>query len=445
MENEFNAYCENRKLLSPKDKVLLGVSGGMDSMVMLELFRRMGLDYGVAHCNFQLRGNESDADEDFVAALAKEQGVPFYSKKFKTAAFKKEQKISTQEAARNLRYQWFETIRKKHGYDRIAVAHHQDDSIETFFINLIRGTGLTGLRGILPKKDNMIRPMLFTTRSEIHAFVKKEGLAYREDQSNEDPKYRRNKIRHELIPLLIELNPGFGKTMMGNIDRLSQAEMIYRDAMDNEVAQLIEENKGSFRISIGKLLQLNPTELYLFEALKPFNFNAAVSKEIVRSLKTTSGKKFYSPTHIAIKDREQVLINKIMRPNGGDRNKANINKEDGMLFSPVKLSVNQLKIDVVDIQPNPMTANLDGDKLIYPLVVRKWEYGDSFYPLGMNGKKKLSDFFIDLKVPLSQKDNIFVLESAGEIAWVIGFRLDDRYKISSRTQNVHLFEYSNGS
>jgi tRNA(Ile)-lysidine synthase len=444
MENEFNAYLENRKLLSPKDKVLLGVSGGMDSMVMMLLFHRAGIPIGIAHCNFQLRGSDSDADETLAKRVSAELGAPCYTKHFDTEAYKKRHSVSTQEAARDLRRQWFEETRKKYGYNKIALAHHQDDSIETFFINLVRGTGLTGLRGILPKKDNVIRPLLFATRSEIHAFVKKEGLAYREDQSNEDPKYRRNKLRHQVIPVLKEINPGFVKTMMGNIDRLYQAEMIYRETLDNKIAHLIEEIDDSFRISIAKLKEIRPTELYLFEALRPFNFNAAVCRELLKSLETTSGKKFFSPTHIAIKDREHILINKIQEPDGSSTT-GKINKEDGMVFSPIKLSVNQLTIDAVDIRPDPMTANLDGDKLTYPLVVRRWEHGDSFYPLGMNGKKKLSDFFIDLKVPISQKDNIFVLESEGQIAWIIGFRLDNRYKISSRTQNVHLFEYSNGT
>ena len=199
-----------------------------------------------------------------------------------------------------------------------------------------------------------------------------------------------------------------------------------------------------FRISIEKLKQLKPLEGYFYEVLRPFRFNAAVARELLRSLDSVSGKKFFSPTHLALKDREYILINKIQEPDLIPAN-CSISIEDDMVFNPIRLSINRLTIDAADIQPDSMTANLDGDKLTYPLVVRRWEHGDSFYPLGMKGKKKLSDFFIDLKVPLSQKDNIFVLESAGEIAWVIGFRLDNRYKISSRTQNVHLFEYSNGS
>jgi len=444
MENEFNVYLKSRKLLSPQDKVLLGVSGGMDSMVMLELFRRSGKEFGIAHCNFQLRGSDSDADEAFVKSVAKEAGVPCYTKRFDTESYKKKHKVSIQEAARDLRHQWFEGARVKYGYNKIALAHHQDDSIETFFINLIRGTGLTGLRGILPQKGAVIRPLLFATRSEIHLFVTKEGLAYREDQSNQDNKYRRNKIRQEIIPILKEINPGFVKTMMGNMARLDQAERIYNEYMAKQIGQLLEINSKGFRISIEKLKQLKPLEGYFYEVLRPFRFNAAVARELLRSLDSVSGKKFFSPTHLALKDREYILINKIQEPDLIPAN-CSISIEDDMVFNPIRLSINRLTIDAADIQPDSMTANLDGDKLTYPLVVRRWEHGDSFYPLGMKGKKKLSDFFIDLKVPLSQKDNIFVLESAGEIAWVIGFRLDNRYKISSRTQNVHLFEYSNGS
>ena len=444
MENEFSAYLKNQGLISTGDKVLLGVSGGMDSMAMMNLFHRAGIPFGAAHCNFQLRWSDSDADEAMVKRVAKDLKVPFYAKRFDTKTYQKTHKVSMQEAARDLRHQWFEETRKTHGYHKIALAHHQDDSIETFFINLIRGTGLAGLRGILPKKGAVIRPLLFASRPQIQAFVIDEGLEYREDQSNQDPKYRRSKIRHEVIPVLQEINPGFVKTMVDNMTRLDQAERIYKEYMVKQISQLLEINSKGFRVSIEKLKQLKPIEGYLYEVLRPFSFNAAVARELLRSLDAVSGKKFFSPTHMALKDREYILINKLQEPDLPIAN-CSISMEDGMVFNPIRLSINRLTMDVADIHPDPMTASLDGDKLRYPLVVRRWEHGDSFVPLGMKGKKKLSDFFIDLKVPVSEKDNIFVLESAGEIAWVIGFRLDERYKISATTQHVHLFEYSDGT
>ncbi len=311
MLKPFQSYINQEKLFSSNEKILLTVSGGMDSVFMCELFHLSGLKFGIAHCNFQLRAKESDGDEAFVKALAKKYKVEFHSIKFDTSTFAKKNKLSTQIAARQLRYKWFEEIKEEFNYKYIATAHHQDDAVETFFINIIRGTGISGLHGILPKQGNIIRPLLFTKKGEIENYIKTHKLKYREDSSNASDKYVRNKIRHQVIPLLKELNPNLENTITNNIQHLKDVEIIYKNEIEKKKSEIIKaSDTGETSISIKSLKKLNPVATYLFEFLKSFNYNATTIDEIVVALDGESGKQFFSDTHRLIKDRENLIIEK---------------------------------------------------------------------------------------------------------------------------------------
>jgi len=445
MLHSFTTYIKKEKLFSKTDSILLTVSGGIDSIVMCELFHQAGLKFGIAHCNFQLRAEESDTDELFVEELAEKYNVQFHSVSFDTSAFAKKNKLSIQVAARKLRYDWFEEIRTQFDYNYIATAHHQDDSIETFFINLIRGTGIAGLHGILPKQNNIIRPLLFTNKKEIELFAKKNKLKFREDSSNASDKYVRNKIRHRLIPLLKELNPNIHKTIADDIQRLSETEKVYKKEIRNKRSKIITEDKNGIRISIKALKKLNPIAPYLFEFLYPLGFNSTTVDEIIESLNKQSGKQFFSATHRLIKDRDCLIIESRHQAQESRQTKAShfiIKKsQKSLTVDGVKLNFKSIsKTKNYQLQTTNESANIDFDRLQFPIEIRRWEKGDVFYPLGMNRKKKLSDFFIDKKLSIPEKENTWVLTSKKEIVWVIGMRLDNRYKVTDKTKKIYFVE-----
>ncbi len=451
MLNLFSTYIKKEKLFSKTDSILLTVSGGIDSIVLCELFHQAGLKFGIAHCNFQLRGGESDVDELFVEELAEKYEVQFHSVAFDTSAFAKKNKLSIQVAARQLRYQWFEEIRIQFDYKYIATAHHEDDSIETFFINLIRGTGISGLHGILPKQNNIIRPLLFTGKEQIELFAKKNKLKHREDSSNASDKYVRNKIRHQLIPLLKELNPNIHKTIAEDIQRLRDTEKVYKKAIADKRSKIITEDENGIRITIKELKKLKPLEAYLFEFLYPLGFNSATVNEIIGSLNRQSGKQFYSPTHRLIKDRDFLLVGSRKSGEGSQEKEEKKGRKEKQNKS-FQIKKNQTKLllegatfhfKVLAKTPNTQLrspnyiGNIDFNKLKFPLEIRKWEKGDAFYPLGMKGKKKLSDFFIDKKISILEKENTLLLLSDNQIVWVIGLRLDDRFKVTDKTKKIY--------
>lgn len=472
-------HIKKEKLFSTTEKVLLTVSGGIDSVLMCELFHKAGLNFGIAHCNFQLRAEESDEDETFVNTLAEKYNVPFHFIKFNTSLYAKKNKVSIQIAARDLRYQWFEEIRKEYKYNYIATAHHQDDSIETFFINLLRGTGISGLHGILPKHGRIIRPMLFTTKNEIEVYVKKHKLKYREDSSNASDKYVRNKIRHHITPVLKELNPGFENTFNKTINHLREVELIYKNDIETKRSKIVKQEKNNILISIKQLKKLQPIATYLYEFLKPYHYNESTVEEIVLALDGESGKQFFSNTYRLIKDREFLIIEqrkesqeikskkqelRIKSQETGIKNQElRIKKQDLRIKKPdpgldtkdseIKVLASQKAIDLdnlklsfkceansadTEIQKSATIAYLDLEKLEFPLEIRKWQKGDVFYPFGMKGKKKLSDFFIDKKLSLNQKENAWLLTSKGKIAWVIGQRIDNRFKITEKTRKIYI-------
>ncbi len=438
MLQAFKGYVSSSGLFGLSDHILLAVSGGVDSVAMVRLFKDAGYTFGIAHVNFGLRGEESDGDEVFVKSLADNYGVPLFVKHFSTEQYAAEHKISIQMAARDLRYAWFEEIITEHDFNFVATAHHLDDQAETFFINLLRGTGISGMHGILPKQGNIIRPLMFTTREKIMSFARELCLAWREDRSNKSRKYLRNKLRLDVLAELYKINPLFSHKLNESIIHLRDVESIYNDHIAGVTADLVQETPDGVLISIDWIYEYEPHNTYLFELLKPYGFSYPVVKEIVRSLDTFSGKVFYSKTHRLLRDRENFIIQPLSElsvdPFDGevfslDRNSTNIEQPVCLcMYETDKIS--ELPMGKVSI------ACLDFDKLVFPLKLRKWEKGDWFIPLGLKGRKKLSDFFINQKLSLADKEKTWLLLSGDDIVWVIGKRIDNRFRITSKTQKA---------
>lgn len=435
MLDRFKNFINDKKLFVSKDKLLLAVSGGIDSVVLAHLCHEAGLKFGIAHCNFGLRAEESEGDEKFVKQLSEKFKVPFYSTHFNTQAFADEQSISIQMAARQLRYKWFEEIRKKNKYDLVLIAHHKDDEIETLFINLIRGTGISGLHGIPLQRGKIVRPLLFATRNEIEQYVLQNNLSFREDSSNSSDKYIRNKLRQKVIPVLKEINSSLEATISKNIERLQQVEQVYREAVEQKIKSLVVKKKNTIEVDVKKLLKLYPVAVYIYELLKPFGFNEAVCADVLGVIKDkTSGRQFFSQTHRLLKDRSKLIITSHSK--GAEEEfviKAGLKK----INKPFAMSISQVKAASYTIPRSAQIASVDLGKLKFPLTIRKWKQGDAFRPLGMTTKKKLSDFFIDNKFSLIDKENTWLLLSGTDIVWVIGHRVDDRYKVTGKTRVVY--------
>ncbi|MBN2667881.1 MAG: tRNA lysidine(34) synthetase TilS [Bacteroidales bacterium] len=438
MKNSVEAYIESQKLFTHNDHVLIGVSGGRDSVSLVYILQKLGYQLSLAHCNFKLRGKDADEDELFVRQLAKQLNIPFYNIAFETEAYANKNKISIQMAARELRYEWFEKKRKEISADVIAIAHNQDDVVETFFINLVRGTGIDGLTGIKAKNGNIVRPMLSISRVLINEFIQSNKIAYREDKSNASLKYLRNKLRHTIIPELRILNPKFDETIIENADRLSQVNSIYKQELEFKKSKVSIPLTDQLNFDIQKLKQLSPTATYLYEFIKNYGFSFSQSEDIVSSLDAESGKTFYSKTHWIVKDREYLILKNIDEK-----------PETEVFFDLSKQTIDHpkhIKIDVIDakdfiISTDSSEAALDFEKLQAPLNLRPWKAGDYFMPLGMNRMKKISDFLIDNKLSVLTKQDTYVVQSKNDIVWVVGMRIDDRYKISSETKKILILKY----
>ncbi len=422
----------------PGKKYLLAVSGGLDSVVMAELFFLAGFDFSIAHCNFQLRGKESDGDERHVKKLATDYKVPFYSIKFDTEKYCADNKVSVQMGARQLRYNWLEEIRKQYKLDYLVTAHHADDAIETFFINLLRGTGIAGLHGINAIHGNLIRPMLIFSRKNIELFAKENKLEWREDSSNETDKYERNKIRHHLIPALEKIEPQAKNAMSHTMDMLRLTEEIYKDAITGKASQYVKEDTNKTTIQFGLFKNLKLAPLYLFELLKGVGFNYSQCEQIVESSKGQPGKMFLSETHKLVIDRGKLIVEK-RAESGGIKEMVVTEKLEELLTKETHYSFRIRKRTTHFLIPQEATiATIDYDKLTFPLKIRKWQKGDKFYPLGMKKPKKVSDFLINSKIPLPDKERVYVLQSDNDIVWVIGYRLDERYKVTKATKKLYL-------
>ena len=412
------------------EKTLLAISGGIDSMVMLDLFHRSGLPFSVCHCNFQLRGKNSDLDEVFVQSWAKEFNAQCFIKHFDTMSYAKQHGISIQMAARELRYGWFDELLSEHALSKVATAHHWNDSVETIIFNLAKGTGIRGLLGIAPKKDRLIRPLINFKRERIEKYACERNIKWREDSSNASDKYHRNYIRHQVIPSLERINPDLLETMKTVRSRLSDTEAVFNQEAQNFKAKYYSSQSGVIRI-LKKGLQIPGITTILEMILRPAGFNRSQVERII-STSAKVGSQFFSKDYHLVVDREYLLICRLNEP----LLEVEVNDSLGVVdYGSDRLLFSREKDHPV-VQDSGL-ALLDSDRLIFPLKIRSWRQGDTFIPLGMKGKKKLSDFMIDIKIPLNLKNQVPILVNGnGDIVWIVGYRMDDRYKITSSTKHL---------
>lgn len=430
MEKKVQAFILQENLPLAPAKIIVGLSGGADSVALVHILQRLGYSCVLAHCNFHLRGAESDRDEAFTQNLAVKLGLQYFKTDFDTQQYAKSNGLSIEMAARELRYAWFETLRIELGASAIAVAHHADDVVETFMMNLTRGTGIHGLTGIKPRNGNLIRPLLCLSQAEVHAYITEHALSYVTDSSNLEEEYTRNKFRHSVIPLMESINPSFKTTILQTIERLASVESIYNNSVASLKNIYLSESAGLVTILLSK--DMNPAfDSFLYETLTDYGFTVDV---ITKCISAKVGALFFSPNYQLVKDRECLIIS----PKQDKQLKSfAINKEDKDLSSPFCLQMEFLSKEECKIVKNPTHAYLDADKLQFPLIIRAWEAGDSFLPFGMKGRKKVSDYLIDNKYSITKKQQVMVLESAGDIVWLVGERIHANYAISDQTAMVY--------
>lgn len=410
-------------------RLLLAVSGGLDSMVLVHLCKSLQQDIAIAHCNFQLRGKESDEDENFIKKYADKFEIPIFIQKFNTEQFANENKLSIQLAARKLRYDWFSQLLQNEKYDYLLTAHHLDDQIETFLINLTRGTGLEGLTGIPVQNKKVIRPLLQFSREEILAYANENQINWREDSSNASDKYFRNKIRHSIVPVLKDLNPNFLTSFQDTLEYLKESNALVADASQFVRKKVVEEIEGKVQINIAKLLEYNNYKSYLYQWLNPYGFSAW--QDIYELVEAQPGKQIFSNSHVLLKDRDVLILYKM--DNKLDKESFVIETPQETLKFPLNISL--CKVDNILESANNVIF-VDEEKLAFPLEIRKKREGDYFHPAGMDGKKKLSKYFKDEKYSLLDKENQWLLISNNEVVWVIGKRTDKRFLATKETNKI---------
>jgi tRNA(Ile)-lysidine synthase len=411
-------------------KLLLACSGGIDSMVLAHLLKQLDYDVSLAHCNFKLRGEESDGDEAFVRKYAADNIIPVFVTHFNTALFASDNKLSVQVAARQLRYLWFDELLQENNLDYLLTAHHLDDSIETFLINFTRGTGLEGLTGIPQQNEAIVRPLLPFTRDEIEAYANANNIAWREDSSNASDKYLRNKLRHDVVPVLKSLNPSFAASFQQTLNNLQQAHSLVQDASVLVYKQVVTEKESRKHINIAQLMRLPNYQAYLYQWLAPFGFTAW--DDIYALVDAQSGKYVLSGQFRLLKDREDLILEHLV-----GQEKPLYLLQDGLnkIGNNLTLYVSEVSKVPEDLLKN--TIYVDKEKLKFPLFVRKWQEGDYFYPLGMKGqKKRVSKYFKDEKLSLSEKEDAWLLCSENQIVWVVGKRADERFKTDKNTTQI---------
>ncbi|MCB0716483.1 MAG: tRNA lysidine(34) synthetase TilS [Chitinophagaceae bacterium] len=434
---KFQESVQKQKLFLPQDTLLLAVSGGVDSVVLCALCQLSGFQFSIAHCNFQLRGEESERDELFVKALAKKYNVAVDIKKFDTEKYAATHKIAIQEAARNLRYEWFAAIAAKR---YIVTAHHADDNAETILMHFFRGTGLSGLTGIPAKNKNIRRPLLPFSKAEMIDFAKENKLDFVEDSSNQTVNYTRNLFRLEILPLLRKVFPAVDQNLQQNIYRFSEIEKLYQFSVGKLLDKICVRKNEEVRVPVKQLMQLNNRAL-IYELIRPFHFTEKQIEEVIKLSSSESGRYLNAPDqqYQIVKHRHWFIIHPLR-----EKNNATIVITENE--NQISFANGALTIDVTDklkIPSTVHTALLDIEKIEFPLVLRRWKEGDYFYPLGLKkknsqrvGKKKIARFLIDAKLPKSEKDNIWVIESNQKICWVVGHRIDERFKITPRTKKA---------
>lgn len=432
----FRSYIKEEQLFPSNGKLLLAVSGGLDSVVLTDLCVNAGFDVVLAHCNFQLRGEESGRDEQFVRGLASKYKIPLLVEKFDTTAYAAAHKRSVQVAARELRYNWFFSLIQAEkpvaGY--ILTAHHRDDNIETLLMNFFKGTGIAGLRGMLPRQDKLIRPLLFASREQLQHYANEQGLQWVEDSSNASVKYTRNYLRHQLLPLVKEIYPQVLENLGNNIERFREIETLYRQAINIHMKKLIELKGDEVHIPVLKLAKAEPLHSIVYEIIKDYGFSPAQTPEVIALLNSGSGKYVQSSTHRVIRNRKWVIIAPLVT----ETPQLIVIDEapDTVSFPGGSIHLKLMPAADHTVSADPLTASLDATCIKFPLLLRPWKKGDYFYPLGMQKKKKVARFLIDQKLSATAKEKVWVLEMNKTIIWVVGLRIDDRYKIRPSTKDI---------
>jgi tRNA(Ile)-lysidine synthase len=427
-------FIKHNNLIAENDTVLCAVSGGADSIVMASVLIELNYKIAIAHCNFKLRGKQADKDEQLVKKFAENYELPFHSTLFETEAYAQKHKISIQMAARELRYDWFEQLRKEFNYSVIATAHHLNDQIETVLLNLTKGTGLNGIKGIQHKKGNIIRPILQLKKEEVFKYAEKEKLKFRTDASNNDNKYERNLIRNKVVPILETINPSLLNTFEANINHIADANELAVYATKSLKKKLIENRKGNYFISISKL-QFQPGWKTLLDSLlKDFSFSHKQVEEVFKIIEAQSGKQVEGDTYTVIKDRNFLIITQTIATENNNPIVLIENEKKKIKLPEFQLKLEVAKFKGIQHKSAEWFTQLDYDKIQFPLILRKWKRGDYFYPLGMNKKKKVSNYLVDEKVSLLEKEKICVLLSGEHIIAILGKRIDDRFKVTSNTK-----------
>lgn len=433
MYQRFIEYSQRHGLFTADSNILLAVSGGIDSMVMAFLFRKAAIRHSIAHCNFSLRGNESDGDEEFVKSYADLNGLPFFTIRFNTLGYAASKRISVQMAARELRYNWFEELCKSEGFDAVAVAHNLNDNVETVLLNLIRGTGLSGLTGMRQRHRNIIRPLLFATRDEIKSYAAGNEIKYREDSSNAETKYTRNRIRHKIIPEMQQVNPFFISSLAVTMDHLKSSSEIIEVYIDSLHEKLFRSAGDRIEADLKGLRSLHPLTPHLYELFRKYGVSPNQTDEVRSLLDASPGKQLYTATHRLLIDRGKLIITgRDTGPQPAYRFSSVDDMRTSGLFSSLRITA---PTDETLPQSN-LTACIDLSLVTFPLTVRPWEPGDRFMPLGMSQMKKISDFLIDGKVPVASKEKVLLLLSGDDIIWVMGYRIDNRFRVTDRTRQI---------
>ena len=428
------------KLFSAADRLILAVSGGLDSVVLLDLLNRAGYDLVVAHCNFGLRGEESLRDEAFVRQQAASYGREVLVRHFDTAGYAASHRVSVQVAARELRYAWFSEVAAATGCRYVVTAHHQDDNIETLLMNFFKGTGIAGLRAMLPRQGIVVRPLLFASREAIRVYALERGLSWVEDSSNVSDKYTRNYFRHQVIPLVAQAYPGVLDNLADNVGRFREIEVIYRQAVEGQKKMLLEYRGNEVHIPVLKLLQSEALGTLLYEILSPYGFSPQQAEACRELLASPSGRYIVSATHRVLKNRRFLIITPLETT---EATHVLLEAADTTVaFADGMLRLQRLAAERVGgLDQGPRVALLDVSAVRFPLLLRPWKTGDYFYPLGMRKKKKLSRFFIDNKLSVVQKEKVWVVEMDKKIVWVVGLRIDDRCRLGAGTKEVLRIEW----
>ena len=427
----FRSYIAQHHLFPAGSRLLIAVSGGVDSVVLCELCHQAGYRFEIAHCNFQLRGEESLRDEKFVRSLAEKYQVKIWVTHFDTTEYAASHKRSIQEAARELRYAWFNRVLEENDFSFLLTAHHLDDSIETSLMNFFKGTGIAGLRGILPRQGKVIRPLLFAGKQELQDYALHHSLQWVEDSSNESDKYTRNYFRHQVIPLIQKIYPGVEKNLAQNLTRFRDTELLYQQSVDWYKKKLLTVKENEIHIPVLKLQQVAPFTTVLYEIIREFGFSSAQTNEVAALLESDSGRYVQSLTHRIIRNRAWLIIVPVKTAKAS---LVPIEKTGKYYFSEGSLELLSAK----DSQPETdrYIACLDAASIHFPFILRPWKTGDYFYPLGMTKKKKLARFFIDQKLSTTEKENTWVLEMDKKIVWVVGQRIDNRFKLKEGTKDI---------